>query len=74
MVGDGDAMSVASQVLPWYIKMLAALAGAHGDRTGGLAMVQRVAESGNYAREDARFMLDVLYQREKRLQTFTHAL
>ena len=54
--------------LPWYIKVLAALAGAHGDRTGGLAMVEHVAESGNYAREDARFMLDVLYQREKRLQ------
>jgi tetratricopeptide repeat protein len=54
--------------LPWYIKALAALAGAHGDRIGGLAKVQRVAESGNFAREDARFMLDVLYQREKRFQ------
>jgi tetratricopeptide (TPR) repeat protein len=52
--------------LPWYIKMLAALAGAHGDRTGGLAKVQYVAESGHYAREDAGFMLDVLYRREKR--------
>jgi tetratricopeptide (TPR) repeat protein len=54
--------------LPWYVKVLAALAGAHGDRTGGLVKVQRVAASGNYAREDARFMLDVLYQREKRFQ------
>lgn len=53
--------------LPWYVKALAALAGAHGDRSGGLAKVKRVAESGNYAREDARFMLDVLYQREKML-------
>ncbi len=52
--------------LPWYVKMLAALAGAHGDRVGGLAKVQHVAESGNYAREDARFMLDILDQREKR--------
>ncbi len=51
--------------LPWYVKVLAALAGAHGDRSGGLAKVKRVAESGNYAREDARFMLEVLYQREK---------
>jgi predicted Zn-dependent protease len=53
--------------LPWYVKALAALAGAHGDRSGGLAKVKRVAEYGNYAREDARFMLDVLYQREKML-------
>lgn len=54
--------------LPWYIKVLAALAGAHGDRSGGLAKVGQVAASGNYAREDARFMLDLLYQREKRFQ------
>ncbi len=54
--------------LPWYIKVLAALAGAHGDRGGGLAKVQQVAASGNYAREDARFLLDVLYQREKKFQ------
>ena len=53
--------------LPWYVKVLAALAGAHGDRSGGLAKVKRVANSGNCAREDARFMLDVLYQREKML-------
>jgi tetratricopeptide (TPR) repeat protein len=54
--------------LPWYVKVLAALAGAHGDRSGGLAKVRQVAASGNYAREDARFMLDVLYQREKSFQ------
>lgn len=54
--------------LPWYIKVLAALAGAHGDRSGGLAKVRQVAASGDYAREDARFLLDVLYQREKRFQ------
>ncbi len=54
--------------LPWYIKALAALAGAHGDQNGGLAKVQRVAEAGNYAREDARFMLELLDQREKRFE------
>ena len=51
--------------LPWYIKVLAALTGRHGDRDEGIKQVKRVTEEGNYAREDARLMLAVLYQREK---------
>ncbi len=51
--------------LPWYIKVLASLTGRHGDRTEGIKQVKRVTEEGNYAREDARLMLAVLYQREK---------
>lgn len=52
--------------LPWPVKMLAALVGAHGDRARGLQEVQAVAEKGNYARDDARTVLAVLYQREER--------
>jgi tetratricopeptide (TPR) repeat protein len=51
--------------LPWYIKVMASLTGRHGDRAEGIKQVKRVTEEGNYAREDARLMLAVLYQREK---------
>lgn len=51
--------------LPWYIKVMASLTGRHGDRAEGIRQVKRVTEQGNYAREDARLMLAVLYQREK---------
>ncbi len=50
--------------LPWYIKLMAALTGRHGDRAEGLRQVRRVSEQGHYARDDARLMLAVLYQRE----------
>jgi tetratricopeptide (TPR) repeat protein len=51
--------------LPWYVKAMAALTGRHGDRAEGLQQVKRVTQEGNYAREDAKLMLAVLYQREK---------
>ena len=51
--------------LPWYIKALASLTGRHGDREEGIRQLKRVTEEGNYAREDAKLMLAVLYQREK---------
>lgn len=53
--------------LPWFWKMLAALGGRHGSRKEGLAEVQRAAEQGHWAREDAQLMLGVLYLREKML-------
>ncbi|MBZ5647907.1 MAG: tetratricopeptide repeat protein [Acidobacteriia bacterium] len=52
--------------LPWIIKVLAALAGAHGNREQGLREIELVAQKGNYARDDARTVLAVLYQREER--------
>jgi tetratricopeptide (TPR) repeat protein len=52
--------------LPWYIKVLASMTGRHGDRAEGIEQVKRVTEEGKYAREDARLMLAVLYQREKK--------
>jgi hypothetical protein len=51
--------------LPWYVKVLASLSGRHGDRAEGIKQVKRVTWEGNYAREDARLMLAVLYEREK---------
>jgi tetratricopeptide (TPR) repeat protein len=51
--------------LPWYFKVFASLTGRHGDREEGLRQVKRVIERGNYAREDAKLMLAILYQREK---------
>ena len=52
--------------LPWPVKVLAALVGAHGDREQGLHEVELAAQHGNYARDDARTVLAVLYQREER--------
>jgi tetratricopeptide (TPR) repeat protein len=52
--------------LPWYIKVLTALTGRHGNRAEGLQQMKRAEQEGHYAREDARLMLAVLYQREKR--------
>ena len=51
--------------LPWYVKAQASLSGRHGDKAEGIKQVKRVTEEGNYARDDARLMLAVLYQREK---------
>ncbi len=52
--------------LPWYIKVLAALTGRHGNRAEGMQQMKRAEQDGHYAREDARLMLAVVYQREKR--------
>jgi len=51
--------------LPWYVKVMAAMTGRHGDRAEGLKQIKRVTDEGNYARDDAKLTLAVLYQREK---------
>ncbi len=51
--------------LPWYIKLLASLAGYRGNRAQGIEEVKRVAEQGHLARQDAKFILAILYRREK---------
>ena len=51
--------------LPWYLKVMASLTGRHGNKAEGLRQIQRAMEKGHYAREDARLILAVLYQREK---------
>ena len=40
--------------LPWYIKVLASLAGYRGDKKRGIEEVHRAAVQGNWARDDAR--------------------
>jgi tetratricopeptide (TPR) repeat protein len=57
--------------LPLPIKVVAGLTGFRGSKKKGLAMIERVANEGNWARDDARTLLIVLYTREKR---FTEAL
>jgi tetratricopeptide (TPR) repeat protein len=52
--------------LPWYMKVLAALVGYHGDRQRGLQELQRAAADGRWARTDAETFLSILYFREKR--------
>ena len=51
--------------LPWYIKVVASLAGFRGDKQRGIEEVHRAAEHGKWARDDARLTLAILYRREK---------
>jgi tetratricopeptide (TPR) repeat protein len=57
--------------LPLPIKVVAGITGFRGSKKKGLAMIERVAKEGDWARDDARTLLIVLYTREKR---FTDAL
>jgi tetratricopeptide (TPR) repeat protein len=60
--------------LPLPIKVVAGITGFRGSKKKGLAMIERVATEGNWARDDARTLLIVLYTREKRFNdALTHA-
>jgi tetratricopeptide (TPR) repeat protein len=52
--------------IPWYMKILTAIIGIHGDKQRGLASMERVARDGNWAKVEAREFLAVFYYREKR--------
>jgi predicted Zn-dependent protease len=52
--------------LPLPVKVLAAIGGLRGSKKKGEAWVTRVSREGNYARNDARVLLVVLYRRERR--------
>ena len=54
--------------LPLPIKVLAGITGARGSKKRGLATIERVAKEGNWARDDARTLLIVLYTRERRFR------
>jgi len=60
----GMAQYVAGS-LPWYIKVLASIAGVRGSKARGLDDLKQVTERGRYSRVDAKIMLVVLYRREK---------
>jgi tetratricopeptide (TPR) repeat protein len=52
--------------LPLPIKVVAGVTGFRGSKKKGLALIERVATEGNWAHDDARTLLIVLYTREKR--------
>jgi len=51
---------------PLTVKVVAGITGFRGSKKKGLAMIERVATEGNWARDDAHTLLIVLYTREKR--------
>ena len=57
--------------LPLAVKVVAGMTGFRGSKKKGLAMIERVAKEGTWARDDAHTLLIVLYTREKR---YTDAL
>ena len=52
--------------LPLPVRLLAGITGARGSKKRGLATLERVAKEGNWARDDAKSLLILLYTREKR--------
>ena len=52
--------------IPWYMRVLSAIIGIHGDKQRGLAAMERVAREGKWARVEARQFLAIFYYREKR--------
>ena len=52
--------------LPLVIKVVAGITGFRGSKKKGLAMIEHVAKEGNWSRDDAKTLLIVLYNREKR--------
>jgi len=53
--------------LPLAAKMIANVTGAHGSKRRGLQTLERVANGGNWGRDNARLLLMVLYKHEQRL-------
>ena len=54
--------------LPLAVKILVFFGGVHGSKSEGLRMLEDVAKNGNYARDEARTLLVMLYNREKRIE------
>ncbi|HUY14229.1 MAG TPA: hypothetical protein VMX16_11465 [Terriglobia bacterium] len=52
--------------LPFYIKVLAALAGHRGNKAKGLQEIEEVSKDGHWAKNDATLILAVVYNREKK--------
>lgn len=52
--------------LPFHMKILGFLAGAHGDRESGIETLQLVAQKGSANRHDAQVLLAAIYRREKK--------
>ena len=54
--------------LPLAVKVLVFLGGVRGSKTDGIAMLEKVADQGNYAKDESKVLLVMLYNREKRTQ------
>jgi tetratricopeptide (TPR) repeat protein len=52
--------------LPLAAKVIANVSGVHGSKRRGLQTLERVANSGQWQRDNARLLLMVLYKHEKR--------
>ncbi len=54
--------------LPWHWRLIAFMAGYHGDKEAGIRTLQQVARDGRENRVDAETMLCVVYRRERQPQ------
>ncbi len=52
--------------IPWYLKWMAFLIGAHGSKSEGLAHLKLASEKGQYVADEAKLVLMVLGVREHR--------
>jgi tetratricopeptide (TPR) repeat protein len=52
--------------LPLPVRMLASIAGAHGSKKRGIQTLERVAQDGQWTRDDAKVLLIAIYKKEKR--------
>jgi tetratricopeptide (TPR) repeat protein len=52
--------------IPWYLKWMAFVIGAHGNKEEGMAHLTLASEKGQYVRNEAQLLCMVLYVREHR--------
>ena len=52
--------------LPLAVKVLVFLGGVRGSKKDGIAMLERVAKDGDFAKDESKVLLVMLYNREKR--------
>jgi tetratricopeptide (TPR) repeat protein len=52
--------------LPLAVKILAFIGGFRGSKKDGIAMLEHVAKEGNFAKDESKVLLVMLYNREKR--------
>jgi len=53
--------------IPWYLKWMAYVIGARGNKDNGMEHLRLASEKGQYVRNEAQLVLMVLYVREHRL-------
>ncbi len=53
--------------LPIAVKILAFIGGVRGSKKEGISMLEKVSKEGNYAKDESKVLLIMLYNREKRM-------